>query len=123
MTTISHIVLELARETGHPFGDHGHGYHLYLPLTPTGQIDAAAWREHRDICRVRKFMPGTEERQGRVVHGPGGRWTFDYDDASARDDEHGFRLKDEQFVPGEYISIRENDGIMHTFQVVAVRPA
>jgi hypothetical protein len=123
MTTISRIVLELAREAEHPFGDSTHGYELHLPLTPSGQIDPAAWRKHRDFCRVRKFRSGADELRGRILHGPGGRWSFDYDDASGRDDEHGFRLKDERFVPGEYISIRESDGKMRTFQVVSVRPS
>ena len=122
MTTLSHIVLELAREPGHPFGDRTHGYHLYLPLTAEGRIDADAWRKSQADCRVRKFLANAEVRHGHVVHGPGGRWSFDYDAESVRDDEHGFRLKDERFVPGEYVSIRENDGAMHTFQVVSVRP-
>lgn len=118
---ISHILLELAREPGHPHGDRNRGYHLYLPLTLDGHIDAEAWRRHSSMCRVRKFTPDGEERRGKIVHGPGGRWSFDYDDATDRDDEHGFRLKDERFVPGEYISIRENDGVMHTFQVILAR--
>jgi hypothetical protein len=122
MATISHIVLELAREPGHPFGDRAHGYHLYLPLTAEGRIDAEAWHQNQAECRVRKFLPNAEVRHGRIVHGPGGRWSFDYDEESGRDDEHGFRLRDERFVPGEYVSIRENDGAMHTFQVVSVRP-
>jgi hypothetical protein len=121
MTAISHIILELAREKEHPQGDRNHGYHLYLPLTADGQIDATLWRAHQSRCRVRKFTPGAEERRGRIVHGPGGRWTFDYPDESSRDDEDGFRLKDERFVPGEYVSIRENDGKMRTFQVILVR--
>jgi hypothetical protein len=121
MTTISHIVLELARERQHPHGDINHGYHLFLPLTPDGHIDADAWRKHQSQCLVRKFTPDAAERRGHIVHGPGGRWIFDYTDESSRDDEHGFRLNDERFVPGEYISIRENDGVMHTFRVTEVR--
>ena len=57
MTTISHITLELARETEHPHGSNQHVYHLYLPLLPDGSIDAARWRKTRALCRV-----------------PGGRW-------------------------------------------------
>ncbi len=118
---ISHIALELAREKGHPLGDRGHGYHLYLPLTPTGHIDADAFRRGRAMCRVRRFRPGEAERRGKIVHGPGGRWVFDYDERTGHDDEVGFRLDEERFVPGEYVSIREDDGRLHTFQVVFVR--
>lgn len=119
---ISHIILELAREPGHPHGDRSHGYHLYLPLDADGRIDGSGWRKHRARFQVRKFLAGKEEQRGQIVHGPGGSWVFDYDGSSHLDDEQGFRLKEERFVPGEYVSIREADGAMHTFQVVSVRP-
>ena len=32
------------------------------------------------------------------------------------------RLERERFVPGEYVSIREDDGRYHTFQVVSIKP-
>jgi hypothetical protein len=122
MTTISHIELELAREPGHPYGDRNHGYHLHLPLTPAGKIDSKAWRNNQSACSVRRCRPNEEDAHGRIVHGPGGRWIFDYTDATDRDDEVGFHLGEESFVPGEYVSIREDDGKTHVFQVVSVRP-
>ncbi len=122
MTTLSHIKLELAREPGHPNGDRDHGYHLYLPLTADGHVDGEAWHRVHGACRVRRFRPGEEERHGHILRGPGGQWTFDYDDRTDEDDEHGFKLRDEAFTAGEYVSIREDDGKMHTFQVILVRP-
>lgn len=119
---ISHITLELAREPGHPQGDREHAYHLYVPLDGDGRIDPAAWRKERELCRVRRFRPGEPEARGQIVHGPGGRWIFDYADDTTQDDEAGFRFGDERFVPGEYVSIREDDGVMHTFQVISVKP-
>jgi hypothetical protein len=121
MTAISHIQLELAREPGHPFGDRYHGYDLYLPLGEDGKIDAKAWRANRSACRVRRSRPNEEDAHGRILHGPGGRWIFDYSDETDEDNEVGFRLSDERFVPGEYVSIREDDGKTHVFQVVSVR--
>jgi hypothetical protein len=119
---ISHIVLELAREPGHPFGDREHAYHLYLPLEQAGRIDSDAWRRSRPLCRVRRLRPNEPEVCGRILHGPGGHWLFDYpSDAHARD-ESGFRLEDERFAVGEYVSIREDDDKLHTFQVVTIRP-
>lgn len=122
MTTISHILLELAREPGHPLGDRSHGYHLYLPLKEDGTIDVTAYEKHRPACRVRRFRPNEAETHGRVRHGPGGRWFFDYDLDRDSDDEAGFRLGTERFVPGEYVSVREDDGKLHTFQIILVRP-
>lgn len=122
MPRLSRITLELAREPQHPHGDRSHGYYLYLPLTEEGRIDVAAWDKVRTACRVRRFRPGEDDQHGRIRRGPGGKWSFDYDDRSDFDDEVGFRLTQESFVPGEYVSVREDDGRMHTFQVVAVRP-
>lgn len=122
-SSLSHIVLELAREPSHPAGDVHHVYHLYLPLTPEGGIDAEAYRTQSALCHVRRERPGEPPARARVVHGPGGRWLFDYDDASSRDDEAGFRFSSERFVVGEYVSIREDDGRDHTFRVRSVGPA
>jgi len=122
MSSLTHVVLELAREPGHPLGDREHGYHLYLPLTAEGRIDADAFRDQRPLCRVRRFRPGEAEAHGRVIHGPGGQYRFVYGDGEIVEDEVGFRLGTECFVPGEYVSVREDDGHMHTFQVVSCRP-
>jgi hypothetical protein len=70
---------------------------------------------------VRRFRPNEAEAHGRIIHGPGGRWVFDYNDETDRDDEVGFHLNAERFVPGEYVSIREDDGKTHVFQVTSVR--
>jgi hypothetical protein len=123
MSTLSHIELELAREPGHPLGDRNHSYHLYLPLTEEGRIDGKAWHKNPAAFRVRRRRPNEEDARGRIVHGPGGRWTFDYLDETDGDNEIGFRFGEERFVTGEYVSIREDDGKTHVFQVIAVRPA
>ena len=118
---IFHILLELAREPGvHPFGDRGHAYHLYLPLLEDGRIDAEGWRRARASCRVRRQRPGEQEAVGMILHGPGGHWIFDY--PGTADDESGFRFQNERFVVGEYISIKEDDEEMHTFQIVSIKP-
>ena len=35
-------------------------------------------------------------------------------------DEPGFKFDRHRFVPGEYVSLKEHDGTMRTFRVVAV---
>ncbi|MEO5807839.1 hypothetical protein [Devosia sp.] len=120
--TLYRIELELAREPGHPEGDRDHSYRIYLPLMDDWHIDASAHKAMPDWCRVVRKRPGEEPAHGRILRGPGGRWMFDYSDASSRDDEVGFRLSEERFVAGEYISIREDDGKMHVFRIVSVQP-
>jgi hypothetical protein len=62
-----------------------------------------------------------------LVHKPGGpehaRWMFDYDPDRADDDESGFRFGAHAFRQGEYVSIRNEDGEMHTYQVISVQNA
>jgi hypothetical protein len=113
------VRLLLAREKGHPEGERGEGYDLLLPLNKDGRLDAHEWKSHQAECRVRHFRADAEDRIGRLRRKPGGQWYFDYAEGE-RDDEIGFHLGDERFVPGEYVSIRSDDGVMHTYQVARV---
>lgn len=117
------IRLELAREPGHPEGSRRTGYELVAPLGADQRLSAELWRKHRDSCRVRRFHEGEDDQAGRLARRPGGEWYFDYDPDSSRDDEAGHRLGDERFVIGEYVSIADEDGHMHTYRVVSVQPA
>nr|WP_245434467.1 hypothetical protein [Pseudolabrys taiwanensis] len=125
--TFKRIRLNLARSKEFPEGSTRHGYEFVAPLDAKGHIDAAQWRQHRDNCRVRRFWAGEDDQIGFLVHKPGGpehsRWVFDYDKTAETDDESGYRFGAHAFTPGEYVSIRDEDGDMHTFLVVSVEPA
>jgi hypothetical protein len=115
------IHLELAREKGYPAGSRQIGYNIIAPLDSEGRIDAELWRRHRAACSVVRFRPDEDRDIGHLVHRPGGSWAFHYDIQGDEDDEVGYRFQDERFVPGEYVSISEDDGL-HTFRVVSVEP-
>jgi hypothetical protein len=131
MTTLPHVLkrirLNLARSKEFPSGSSRHGYEFVAPLDASGHIDVDLWRKHRDHCGVRRFWEGERDEVGRLVHRPGGaghaRWVFDYEGVAEEDDEAGYRFGAHAFQPGEYVSIRDEDGEMHTFQVVSVEPA
>ena len=118
------IRLHLARSKEFPNGSTRHGYEFVAPLDAKGHIDPHLWQKHRDRCRVRRFWNGEDEKFGSVVHKPGGaehaRWVFDYDTTRTDDDESGYRFGGHVFSPGEYVSITEDDGDVHTFRVVSV---
>jgi hypothetical protein len=130
MTQLPHalkrIRLNLARSKEFPAGSERHGYEFVAPLDDSGHIDVDLWHKHREHCRVRRFWQGQADEIGRLVHLPGGpehaRWVFDYDKSAEEDDEAGYRFGAHPFVPGEYVSIRDEDGEMHTFRVVSVLP-
>lgn len=113
------IMLELAREPGHPAGDPRSGYQLVVPLTKDGLIDAELWDEYRDHYRVTRFRADGERDIGHVLHRPGGSWAFHYDISGEGDDETGYRLKSERFDVGEYVSIKDDTG-MHTYVITLV---
>ncbi|MGP0091509.1 MAG: hypothetical protein ACLPKB_16350 [Xanthobacteraceae bacterium] len=131
MTQLPHVLkrirLNLARSKEFPSGSARHGYEFVAPLDAKGHIDPELWRKHRDHCRVRRFWDDEDDEIGKLVHRPGGnehaRWVFDYGAAGVEDDEAGYRFGAHAFVPGEYVSIRDEDGEMHTFQVVSVEAA
>jgi hypothetical protein len=131
MTQLPHVLkrirLNLARSKEFPLGSDRPGYEFIAPLDAHGHIDPDLWRKHRDHCGVRRFWAGEDDQHGRLVHKPGGtehaRWIFDYDESGDEDDEAGYRFADHVFRPGEYVSIRDEDGELHTFQVASVEPA
>lgn len=126
-TALKRIVLHLARSKEHPEGSSRHGYDLVAPLDAAGRLDAHAWREARARCRVRRFWDGEPTETGHLVHRPGGKgganWAFDYDPARSADDEAGYRFGDHTFNPGDYVSIRDEEGVLHTFKVATVTDA
>ncbi|WP_346907612.1 hypothetical protein [uncultured Roseibium sp.] len=116
------IRLNLARTKEFPQGSAHHGYEFTAPLDETGHIDAGMWKKEREHCRVRRFWGAEEEEIGHLVHKPGGSWAFHYDIEGEDDDEAGYRFGTHAFQPGEYVSIKDEDGDLYTFQVVTVQP-
>ena len=125
--TLKRIRLHLARSKAFPEGSSRHGYEFVAPIDVEGHIDPELWRQHREHCRVRRFWNGEPEQVGRLLHKPGGaehaRWVFDYDASRTDDDEAGYRFGGHAFAPGEYVSITEDDGDVHTFKVMSVEAA
>lgn len=76
----------------------------------------------RDKCRVVRFWGNEAHAVGHLLHTQGGTWVYRYD-LSGDDiaDEWGYRLNTERFIPGEYISIIEDDGDEMIYQVVLVQ--
>lgn len=124
---LKRIRLNLARSKEFPAGSTRHGYEFVAPLDSGGHIDVRLWQQHREHCRVRRFWNGEPEQIGRLVHKPGGkehaRWIFDYDLKRTDDDEAGYRFGAHTFAPGEYVSISDESGEAHTYQVASVQSA
>jgi hypothetical protein len=116
-----HIVhLDLAREPGHPDGSAQDRYTLLLPLAADGRIIVPEARAHSDYCRVSHACGQDDIKRGWIRRGDDGAWVFDFGDAEG-EPEIGFRLAQEQFNPGEYVSILRG-AHEHTYRVVSLQP-
>jgi hypothetical protein len=127
MTGLSKISLQLARCREFPEGNPRDGYEIVAPLDETGRLGTEAWHAQRNYCRVRRLAPAGATRHGRLLHRAGGAggasWVFDYDDRSEADDEGGFRLDCHRMAPGQYVSIKDSNGHLRTYAVMAARKA
>jgi hypothetical protein len=126
-SSLMKITLNLARTKAFPEGSIRHGYEFVAPLDSIGHIDAKGWKDKKNACVVHRFWGDEPIRRGYVAHRAGGdkgaTWGFDYDRTTHADDESGFKFGDHIIKPGEYLSIKDPDGDMETYRIVAVRPA
>ena len=117
------IRLEQARDKGRPEPAPGNGYEFVAPLSEDGRIDIDAWKNYRTLCFVHRLEGGTVVERGLLVHRPGGAggatWAFDYE-LGEGEEEAGYRFGAHPFKIGEYVSVRDEDGDLHTYRVAAV---
>ena len=115
---IRHVRLELGRCHDFPEGSTHHFYELNLPLTPDGQLNRDSWHKHRGETGFRRVWGG-EEAHGRLKHDRRG-WALAFEPESDND-EVIFKGDEHRFVEGEYVSIKEMDGVTRTFRVAQVK--
>lgn len=117
--TLRIISLELARCAEYPNGNSQSGYVFRAPLDNKGRFNRFAWAAWKEFCTVKRIETGEEVEAGLLILNQQGKWVFSYAPGE-EDDETLFRLNDHRFVPGEYVSITEHDGMQRTFRVKAV---
>jgi hypothetical protein len=111
------VRLEMARCHEFPEGSAVHGYELRVPLTSAGKLDAQSWPKDRQSSGFRRFW-GDEEEHGQVHH-RGHGWTLSFTPGGEAD-EVIFRADDHHFAVGEYLSIKEKDGVTRTFRIASI---
>jgi hypothetical protein len=124
---LKRILLEPARSKGEPETGQRSSYEFIAPLDETGHISVDGWKKERARCFVHRMEGGHIVERGVLVHKPGGAggstWAFDYAEAGGIDEEAGYRFGAHAFVPGEYVSIRDEDGSLQTLKVEKVGAA
>jgi hypothetical protein len=126
-TALQLVTLHLARCADYPEGNGRCGYTFVAPLTLDGHLDVGTWHDRRERCYVRRFWQDEPDRVGHLVHRRGGTggatWCFEYDDVLQIEAERGHHLQAYRFIPGEYISILQDEDELRTFKVADVRKA
>lgn len=121
LTLLRRVRLELARDRAHPEGSRNIGYDFIAPIDDHGHIIEAAYHEMKERCRVRRFSETVPDEVGHLVRKPGGAWAFHYDiHGDPQHDQTGYRLDKHQFIPGDYVSLRDKDGELTTYRVISV---
>ncbi len=121
---ISHIILRLARSKAFPEGSLRRGYDIRAVLDAAGRLDVDAWRDHRNAFGVQRFWDDEPVQHGTLLHRAGGTggatWSVHY---AGRDNESedGFRLGEHVMQRDEFVSIRDDEGVMQTFRVSDVK--
>ena len=118
--SLKKIRLELARTPHFPEGNRACGYEFTAPLDTKGHLDAHEWSKSKSACTVRRFWQRADDAHGLLVHHRGNKWVFSYKPGD-EDDEPIFRLDKHSFVPGEYVSVTEHDGVTRPFKVADVK--
>lgn len=111
------VRLELARCPEFPEGSKAHGYELHVPLGHDGRLDRDQLHKHHGEAGFHRFW-GVDDDHGEVKHGHRG-WVLSFRPGTD-DDEVIFRGDEHRFVAGEYVSIKERDGVTRPFHVVSV---
>ena len=113
---MTRITLRLARNPSSPEGDPERGYVLLAPLGADGTIDADIYAAAKAACTVRRFGPGIDPVDGKLKR-HASAWYFDYDAQRTSDDEPVFKLGDHRFLPGDYVTITDEEGTPLIYQV------
>jgi len=111
------VRLELARCIEFPDGSSAHGYELRVPLGRDGKLERDEWHKHRGESGFRRFWGGDDE-YGEIKHGHRG-WVLSFKPGT-EDDEVIFKGDEHRFIAGEYVSVKERDGLTRTFHVAGV---
>jgi hypothetical protein len=115
------IRLELARTPDFPEGSRNCGYEFTAPLDAEGMLDSKQWARDKAKCTVRRFWEHEDDQHGVLVHHVG-KWAFAYPPGKDDAEEPIFRFDKHVFIPGEYVTVTEHDGVARPLRVVSVHP-
>jgi hypothetical protein len=116
---LKRIRLEAARGGEFPEGSPNHGFDLVMPLGADDRIDTEAFERDPLVCSAIRFWGTETDRHGLLIRTADGGFAISFEIGEA-DDEPIHHLGEHRFRAGEYVSVREADGVERTFRVASV---
>jgi len=118
------VDLVMAAGPGFPQGSPEHRYALDVALTAGGVLDEEAWGTPAAPWTVQRFWPGEPARVGDVMLDAATGWSLRFDAGQGPDaldaPLHALIRNSGQLRPGEYVTIREPNGVEYGYRVVNV---
>ena len=117
------VSLVLASGPGFPHGSPEHRYEVSLDLDANSRMNAELWYADPRPWPAQRCWPGEPPRHGTVQHDEEAGWSLHF---PARAEVPGdaslhCRILTTPFLrPGEYITLREPDGVDHGYRIVQV---
>ena len=116
MAGMTKITMLLAQAPWAPNGDLNDQIDLLVQLNPQGHMDAAAYEADPESWVATRIRPGESPRPGRLMRVDGGWFVR----GPKGDDEPLWDFTADILRPGEVVSLRQPDGTLLLFRIVAV---
>ena len=114
------VTLVLSAGPGFPAGSEGHRYELDVALDAAGHLDVAAWHADPNPWPARRFRPGAPMRTGDVQHDAETGWSLRFDSTAECPELTEPLVSAGVLRPGEYLTLRDEDGRDYAYRVVSV---
>jgi hypothetical protein len=114
------VTLVLATGPGFPGGSEDHRYELDAALDSNGYLDAAAWHADPRSWAARRYRPGETPRGGDVQQDAETGWSLRFDSTPECRELSEPLLNAGVLRPGEYVTVRDEDGRDYSYRVVSV---
>ena len=115
------VTLVLSGGPGFPSGSANHRYEMDVALDAANQLDGAAWFADPRPWPARRFHPDEPMRAGDVQYDPETGWSLRFSAVGAADTELSEPIVSAGILrPGEYLTLRAEDGRDYAYRVVSV---
>ncbi|MBK1660353.1 hypothetical protein [Paracraurococcus ruber] len=114
------VTLVVANGPGFPSGSPDRRYEIEVALTPGGHLDVQARQDASSPWPARRIWPGAPSQEGDILYDTDTEsWAIRLG-AAGESPPQAMISHAGQLRPGEYVTIREPDGVEYSYRVVGI---